>query len=89
MATTSTPVEARYSTQVEAIIDGVSLPLNIEAGSVNELRRAIRNLTAAGMIPPRCPVHNRPMKPSRFEEGQFYCTAKDKETGEYCKEKVG
>jgi len=33
---------------------------------------------------PPCPVHRRPMKRSKFNGGEWYCTAKNRD-GEYCR----
>jgi hypothetical protein len=39
--------------------------------------------TAAGPVP-ICPVHRSMLKPSKFVEGELYCTAKNSD-GTYCK----
>ncbi len=36
---------------------------------------------------PLCPVHNRPMSPSKFPNGGWYCTAKHPD-GSYCSETI-
>ena len=97
MATTEPP-NVTYRFVVNATIDGHSAPLSIEGSSINEIRRAVRLLDTNGMLsstpaqpstdkPPRCPVHHRPMKPSK-KPGAWFCSAKVGE-GSYCTEKVG
>ncbi len=86
MSTTEVP-SVTYRFTVQATIDGHSAPLSIEGTSINEIRRAVRLLDTNGMLaaqptpisptdePPRCPVHNRPMKPSK-KPGAWFCSAK-------------
>ena len=96
---TNEPPNVTYRFVVNATIDGHSAPLSIEGSSINEIRRAVRLLDTNGMLastppaqpstdePPRCPVHHRPMKPSK-KPGAWFCSAKVGE-GSYCTEKVG
>ncbi len=96
MSTTEVPA-VTYRFVVTATIDGHSAPLSIEGTSINEIRRAVRLLDTNGMLsqqpaastdePPRCPVHNKPMKPSK-KPGAWFCSAKATD-GSYCTEKVG
>lgn len=37
---------------------------------------------------PVCPVHQKPMRESKFGDGSFYCAVKDPTTGAYCKHKA-
>jgi hypothetical protein len=95
MSTSEAP-NVTYRFVVTATIDGHTAPLCIEGTAINEIRRAVRLLDTNGMLsttpahstdePPRCPVHNRPMKSSK-KPGAWYCSAK---VGDgYCTEKVG
>ena len=94
---TNEPPNVTYRFVVTATIDGHSAPLSIEGSSINEIRRAVRLLDTNGMLtvapaqptdePPRCPVHHRPMKPSK-KPGAWFCSAKAAD-GSYCTEKVG
>jgi hypothetical protein len=75
--TTSQPPHASYSLTVQVQLEGITAPLAISAGSVNELRKAVRLLQANGLLavsqsttstagePPICPTHHKPMKPSK------------------------
>jgi hypothetical protein len=93
---TSEPPNVTYRFVVTATIDGHSAPLSIEGTSISEIRRAVRLLDANGLLdgtpaatsdePPRCPVHNRPMKPSK-KPGAWFCSAKTPDG--YCDQKVG
>ena len=77
--------EATYSMTVQVQIDGMSAPLAITAGSINEIRKAVRLLQANKLLVPQCPAHQRPMRPSKNGHG-WYCTAK---VGEgYCDHKA-
>ncbi len=93
---TSDPPNVTYRFVVTATIDGHSAPLSIESSSSNEIRRAVRLLDINGLLSstpahstdeaPRCPIHNRPMKPSK-KPGAWYCSAK---VGDgYCDQKAG
>ncbi len=93
----SSPPAVSYSFQVVACIDGVTAPLRIEASSINELRRAVRNLAATGMIAPaaaaaqpsapaRCHTHGRELKASK-KPGVKFCPAQDA-SGTYCSYKT-
>ena len=93
---TNEPPNVTYRFVVTATIDGHSAPLSIEGTSINEIRRAVRLLDTNGLLnttpispsdeAPRCPVHHRPMKPSK-KPGAWFCSAK---VGEgYCDQKVG
>ncbi len=93
-----TPPAASYAFVVTVDLDGTRGPLTIAAESVNELRKAVRNLVAAGMIAEapaaaaspsgtaRCPIHGRELKPSQ-RRGMLYCPARD-DDGSYCKHKA-
>ncbi len=93
---TSEPPNVTYRFVVTATIDGHSAPLSIEGMSINEIRRAVRLLDTNGLLAstqpaastdeaPRCPVHNKPMKPSK-KPGAWFCSAK---VGDgYCDQKV-
>ena len=75
---------------------GFAGDLIISSTTVNDLVKSIKLLEHAGIQPttavsntgpigPVCPVHQRPMKPSR-RLGSFYCSA---QVGEgYCQEKA-
>jgi hypothetical protein len=80
-------------------INGYTATLTLSGESGAELIRILKDMQAAGMtqsvapVPaaapsgtaPICPVHNRPMKPSR-KPGSWYCSAK---VGEgYCDQRV-
>ncbi len=93
---TNEPPAVTYRFVINATIDGHTAPLSIEGTSINEIHRAVRLLDTNGMLsttpaqptdePPRCPVHNRPMKPSK-KPGAWFCSAK---VGDgYCDQKVG
>ena len=96
---THEPPNARYTLTVQVTLDGITAPLSITADSVNEVKKALHLLDTNGMLaaqptpaqatdePPRCPVHHRPMKPSK-KPGAWFCSAKVGE-GSYCTEKVG
>jgi len=81
------PPKAHYSVTLDATIEGLTLPLQVHADSVNEIRKAVRLLQANGLLVPQCPAHpGRAMKPSKNGKG-WYCSAKNAD-GEYCKEKA-
>ncbi len=96
----SSPPAAAYRFTVHASIEGATGPLRIEASSINDLRRAVRSLAAAGMIadppaaaavaqptgPARCPHHGRELKPSQ-RPGTLFCPAKN-DDGSYCRHRV-
>ncbi len=94
---TNEPPNVTYRFVVTATIDGHTAPLSIEGTSINEIRRAVRILAEHQMLaqppaqstdePPRCSVHNKPMKPSK-KPGAWFCSAKSAD-GSYCTEKVG
>ena len=99
MATTpnTTPPDVTYRFVINATIDGHTAPLSIEGASLNEIRRAVRLLASNGMLaaknqsqaatePPQCPVHHKPMKPSK-KPGTWFCSARVDDG--YCDQKVG
>ena len=72
--------------------------LTISGSTGNEIAQTLKAMAAAGMqraapaptqaapadSPPMCPIHNKPMKPSR-KPGGWFCSAK---VGDgYCQEK--
>lgn len=93
------PLSVELAMQVPVEIAGVKGPLTITAHSVNEIKRYIALLKQNGLLveqpqtsstsadtPPQCPIHHKPMKPSK-KPGAWFCSAK---VGEgYCTEKVG
>ena len=78
------PPKVHYSVTIDAQIEGLTLPLQVHAESVNDLRKSIRLLQANGMLVPQCPVHHRAMKQN---SRGWYCSAKNSD-GEYCKERA-
>ncbi len=89
------PQNVAYSFVVTVDLDGTRGPLTISAGTVNDLRKAVRNLAAAGLIvpaaaspsaPARCPTHGRELKPSK-KPGVHFCPAQDA-SGTYCSYKT-
>jgi hypothetical protein len=84
----------KYSFKAHVQAHGFAGDLIISSTTVNDLVKSIKLLERAGITPtvstqqaaatPTCPIHQRPMKPSR-KPGSFYCSAK---VGEgYCSEK--
>ena len=71
--TTIEPPKATYTITVDATLEGLALPLQVHAESVNDLRKAVRLLQANGLLVPQCPVHHRPMKQN---SRGWYCSAK-------------
>ena len=88
--------EMKYSFKAHVQAHGVASDLIISSTTVNDLVKSIKLFEHAGIQPttaasqpagstPVCPVHQRPMKPSR-RPGSFYCSA---QVGEgYCQEKA-
>lgn len=93
-----TPPEAAYQLTVQATIEGITAPLAISAGSINELRKAVRLLQAndllassqsapaSSSVAQRCPTHTRDLKPSK-KPGTLFCPAQN-DDGSYCSFKV-
>ncbi len=88
--------EMKYSFKAHVQAHGFAGDLIISSSTVNDLVKSIKLLEHAGIIPttaatqpagstPVCPVHQRPMKPSR-KPGSFYCSAKVGD--DYCQEKA-
>ncbi len=86
----------RYSFKAHVQAHGFAGDLIISSSTVNDLVKSIKLLEHAGITPttaatqpagsmPVCPVHQRPMKPSR-KPGSFYCSAKVGE--DYCQERA-
>ena len=85
--------EMKYSFKAHVQAHGVAGDLIISSSTVNDLVKSIKLLEHAGITPttagqpspntPICPVHQRPMKPSR-KPGSFYCSAKVDDG--YCQE---
>ncbi len=87
--------EMKYSFKAHVQAHGFAGDLIISSSTVNDLVKSIKLLEHAGITPttaasqpssmPVCPVHQRPMKPSR-RPGSFYCSA---QVGDgYCQEKA-
>ncbi len=92
--------EMKYSFKAHVQAHGFAGDLIISSTTINDLVKSIKLLERAGIAPttaspsqkieqgtgtPVCPVHQRPMKPSR-KPGSFYCSA---QVGEgYCQEKA-
>src|SRR5687768_5538805 len=78
--------EMKYSFKAHVQAHGFAGDLIISSTTVNDLVKSIKLLEHAGITPtaasqpqtagstPVCPVHQRPMKPSR-KPGSFYCSA--------------
>ncbi len=64
---------ATYSLTLDATIEGLTVPLQVHAESVNDLRKAVRLLHANGLLVPQCPKHHRAMKQN---SRGWYCSAK-------------
>ncbi len=88
--------EMKYSFKAHVQAHGFAGDLIISSTTINDLVKSIKLLERAGIQPttaatqapgrtPVCPVHQRPMKPSR-RPGSFYCSAKVGD--DYCQEKV-
>ncbi len=88
--------EMKYSFKAHVQAHGFAGDLIISSSTVNDLVKSIKLLEHAGITPttaaphatgstPVCPVHQRPMKPSR-RPGSFYCSAKVGDN--YCQEKA-
>jgi hypothetical protein len=85
---------ARFT--IRCVIDGFEVAVEVE-GKADLLRAMIDKLKSIGAQPagvktsaaagsaPLCPIHNKPMKPSR-QPGKFFCAMK-RDDGEYCQEK--
>ncbi len=88
--------EMKYSFKAHVQAHGFAGDLIISSTTINDLVKSIKLLDRAGITPttaatqpagstPVCPVHQRPMKPSR-RPGSFYCSA---QVGDgYCTEKA-
>ncbi len=88
--------EMKYSFKTHVQAHGFAGDLIISSTTVNDLVKSIKLLEHAGITAttsatqpagstPVCPVHQRPMKPSR-KPGSFYCSA---QVGDgYCQEKA-
>ncbi len=88
--------EMKYSFKAHVQAHGFAGDLIISSTTINDLVKSIKLLERDGIQPttasqqgtgstPVCPVHQRPMKPSR-KPGSFYCSA---QVGDgYCQEKV-
>ncbi len=87
--------DMKYSFKAHVQAHGFAGDLIISSTTVNDLVKSIKLLERAGITPtngnnctqstPVCPVHQRPMKPSR-KPGSFYCSAKVGD--DYCQEKA-
>ncbi len=78
------PPKVHYSVTLDPTIEGLTVPLQVHAESVNDLRKAVRLLQANGLLVPQCPKHHRAMK---HNSHGWYCSAKDAE-GNYCTERA-
>ncbi len=87
--------DMKYGFKAHVQAHGFAGDLIISSTTINDLVRSIKLLERAGIQPttasqpqrstPLCPVHQRPMKPSR-KPGWFYCSA---HVGDgYCQEKA-
>jgi hypothetical protein len=85
---------------ITAILEGFPVTIELE-GKAEALKGIIERLRAIGAqppqangklsatntdVPPRCNLHNRPMKPSK-KPGGWFCPAKLGD-GSYCSEKI-
>jgi hypothetical protein len=89
------PKPARFKIACE--LEGFAVEIEIE-GKADNLKALIDRLKAIGATPgkpgstqsngsaPLCPVHHKPMKPSR-KPGSFFCPKRD-DDGEYCDQKT-
>ncbi len=88
--------EMKYSFKAHVQAHGFAGDLIISSTTINDLVKSIKLLERGGIQPttatshptgsaPVCPIHQRPMKPSR-KPGSFYCSAKVGD--DYCKEKA-
>ncbi len=88
--------DMKYSFKAHVQAHGFAGDLIISSTTINDLVKSIKLLERAGIQPttaatqgtgstPVCPVHQRPMKPSR-RPGSFYCSAKVGD--DYCSEKA-
>ncbi len=88
--------EMKYSFKAHVQAHGFAGDLIISSTTVKDLVKSIKLLEHAGITPttassqppgstPVCPVHQRPMKPSR-RPGSFYCSAQVGDA--YCQEKA-
>ncbi len=88
--------EMKYSFKAHVQAHGFAGDLIISSITINDLVKSIKLLERAGIQPttaatqatgstPVCPVHQRPMKPSR-KPGSLYCSAKIGD--DYCQEKA-
>jgi hypothetical protein len=82
--------------KITAELEGFAVEIELE-GRADNLKAVIERLKAIGAQPPTgkaspsngtplCPIHHKPMKPSR-KPGTFYCPKRD-DDGEYCREKA-
>jgi hypothetical protein len=86
---------AKFKIAVE--LDGFPVEIEIE-GRTDNLKALVERLKAIGAQPltgkaspnsgtaPLCPIHHKPMKPSR-KPGTFFCPGRN-EDGSYCTEKA-
>ena len=70
---------------------GPPTPINPIAASADQLSqdarmRKVKATTTRKDAAPTCPQHQRKMSPSKFDNGGFYCTAKDGE--DYCQHTI-
>ncbi len=87
--------DMKYSFKAHVQAHGFAGDLIISSTTINDLVKSIKLLERAGIQPtavrnsgqdtPVCPIHQRPMKPSR-KPGSFYCSAKVGE--DYCQERA-
>ncbi len=75
---------ATYSITLDCTLEGLAVPLQVHAETVNDLRKAVRLLQANNLVVPQCPRHHRAMKQN---SRGWYCSAKDVE-GNYCTERA-
>jgi len=91
------PPAASAKFKITCEIDGFAIEVEAE-GKADNLKALIDRLRAIGAQPltgksgppsttaPLCPVHHKPMKPSR-KPGAFFCPARY-DDGSYCTEKA-
>jgi hypothetical protein len=94
------PIEAKpeaspVTFKISATLEGFPIEISLE-GKADNLKALVERLKAIGAQPPTgkasggsallCPVHHKPMKPSR-KPGTFYCPRRD-EDGEYCNQRA-
>jgi hypothetical protein len=88
---------ARFTIQCE--LDGFSIEVEAE-GKADNLKALVERLKQIGAQPltgksgppkgsdsvPLCPIHHKPMKPSR-KPGSYFCSKRDAD-GDYCDQKA-